>query len=59
MPPGRELDGERQLAEWPVVELHALPAGLEFRVLVKLEGRNPGGSSKDRIALNMIRTAEA
>ena len=43
----------------PVVELHALPAGLESRVLVKLEGRNPGGSSKDRIALNMIRTAEA
>lgn len=28
-------------------------------MLVKLEGRNPGGSSKDRIALNMIRTAEA
>jgi cystathionine beta-synthase/cysteine synthase A len=43
----------------PVVELHSLPAGLEARVLVKLEGRNPGGSSKDRTALNMIRTAEA
>ncbi|WP_431277777.1 PLP-dependent cysteine synthase family protein [Leifsonia poae] len=43
----------------PVVELHSLTRGLESRVLVKLEGRNPGGSSKDRIALNMIRTAEA
>ncbi|MFF1878540.1 PLP-dependent cysteine synthase family protein [Leifsonia sp. NPDC058230] len=43
----------------PVVELRALTRGLESRVLVKLEGRNPGGSSKDRIALNMIRTAEA
>ncbi|UAJ78465.1 cysteine synthase family protein [Leifsonia sp. ZF2019] len=43
----------------PVVELHALTRGLASRVLVKLEGRNPGGSSKDRIALNMIRTAEA
>lgn len=43
----------------PLVELHSLTAGLGSRVLVKLEGRNPGGSSKDRIALNMIRTAEA
>ncbi len=43
----------------PVVELHTLTRGLSARVLVKLEGRNPGGSSKDRIALNMIRTAEA
>ena len=43
----------------PVVELRSLTRGLGSRVLVKLEGRNPGGSSKDRIALNMIRTAEA
>ncbi len=43
----------------PVVELRSLTRGLTSRVLVKLEGRNPGGSSKDRIALNMIRTAEA
>ena len=43
----------------PVVELHTVTRGLGSRVLVKLEGRNPGGSSKDRIALNMIRTAEA
>ncbi|WP_345763921.1 PLP-dependent cysteine synthase family protein [Diaminobutyricibacter sp. McL0608] len=43
----------------PVVELHSLTRGLPGRVLVKLECRNPGGSSKDRVALNMIRTAEA
>jgi cystathionine beta-synthase/cysteine synthase A len=43
----------------PIVELHNLAAGLDCRVLVKLESRNPGGSSKDRIALNLIRTAEA
>jgi cystathionine beta-synthase/cysteine synthase A len=43
----------------PVVALHSLTRGLDSRVLVKLESRNPGGSSKDRIALNMIRTAEA
>jgi cystathionine beta-synthase/cysteine synthase A len=43
----------------PVVELRSLNRGLPGRVLVKLECRNPGGSSKDRVALNMIRTAEA
>ena len=43
----------------PVVELRNLARGLPGRVLVKLECRNPGGSSKDRVALNMIRTAEA
>jgi cysteine synthase len=43
----------------PIVELHSLTAGLDCRVLVKLESRNPGGSSKDRIALGLIREAEA
>jgi cystathionine beta-synthase/cysteine synthase A len=43
----------------PIVELRSLTSGLQSRVLVKLEGRNPGGSSKDRTALTMIRTAEA
>ena len=32
--------------------------GLTANILVKLESHNPGGSSKDRIALNMIRAAE-
>ena len=31
---------------------------LHARLLVKLESRNPGGSAKDRIALNMILDAE-
>jgi cystathionine beta-synthase/cysteine synthase A len=43
----------------PMVELQTLAIGLPARVLVKLESRNPGGSAKDRIALNLIRTAEA
>jgi len=43
----------------PIVELRSLCANLPGRVLVKLESRNPGGSAKDRIALNLIRTAEA
>ena len=32
--------------------------GLKARVLVKLEGFNPAGSAKDRVALNMIDDAE-
>nr|WP_304993879.1 pyridoxal-phosphate dependent enzyme [Cryobacterium sp. TMS1-13-1] len=43
----------------PLVELRVLAAGLPARVLVKLEGRNPGGSAKDRVAFNIIRQAEA
>jgi cystathionine beta-synthase/cysteine synthase A len=42
----------------PIVQLRTLaPTG--SRVLVKLENRNPGGSSKDRVALNIVRQAEA
>ena len=33
--------------------------GLKARVLVKLEGCNPAGSAKDRVALSMIDDAEA
>jgi len=43
----------------PLVELKHLTAGLPGRVFVKLESRNPGGSAKDRVALSIIRTAEA
>jgi cysteine synthase len=43
----------------PLIELNVLARGLPARVLVKLESRNAGGSAKDRIALHMIRTAEA
>ncbi|MET0726643.1 MAG: cysteine synthase family protein [Leifsonia sp.] len=43
----------------PIVEIGRLAAGLNARVVVKLEGRNPGGSAKDRAALSLIRSAEA
>lgn len=43
----------------PLVPLGVLSAGTGATVLVKLESRNPGGSSKDRTALNMVREAEA
>ena len=42
----------------PMVRLNNLRAEDEAEVLVKLENFNPGGSIKDRIALNMINKAE-
>jgi len=43
----------------PVVKLNTLTAGNGAQVYVKLEGKNPGGSIKDRAALGMIEDAEA
>ena len=44
----------------PLVELSAYARnyGLSGRIVAKLEKQNPGGSAKDRVALNMIRAAE-
>ncbi|NLC06991.1 MAG: cysteine synthase A [Syntrophomonadaceae bacterium] len=42
----------------PLLRLKRLTVGAKADVVVKLESFNPGGSSKDRIALNMIRRAE-
>jgi S-sulfo-L-cysteine synthase (O-acetyl-L-serine-dependent) len=39
----------------PLVELTRINAGSPVRLLAKLEGSNPGGSVKDRIALEMVR----
>lgn len=41
----------------PLVRLRT--PGTAAQVLVKLEGRNPGGSAKDRAALSIVREAEA
>ena len=38
----------------PLVGVHALSPNPAVRIYAKLEGQNPGGSSKDRIALKMI-----
>jgi cysteine synthase A len=43
----------------PLVALNHLQTGLHARILAKLEGFNPGGSAKDRVALAMILDAEA
>jgi len=43
----------------PLVKLEKLNTNSQVKVFAKLEGNNPGGSVKDRIALYMIRDAEA
>jgi [CysO sulfur-carrier protein]-thiocarboxylate-dependent cysteine synthase len=43
----------------PLVELTELSPKREVRILAKLEGQNPTGSVKDRIALAMVEAAEA
>ena len=42
----------------PIVDMSVLSSNPRVRILAKLEGQNPGGSVKDRIALSMIEQAE-
>jgi [CysO sulfur-carrier protein]-thiocarboxylate-dependent cysteine synthase len=42
----------------PLVDVSALSPNPQVRILAKLEGQNPGGSVKDRAALQMIIDAE-
>lgn len=42
----------------PLVDVSALSPNPDVRILAKLEGENPGGSVKDRIALAMVEAAE-
>jgi cysteine synthase A len=49
------LDG---IGETPLVRLNRITGGLKCTLLAKFEAKNPGGSIKDRISLNMIRAAE-
>jgi [CysO sulfur-carrier protein]-thiocarboxylate-dependent cysteine synthase len=42
----------------PLVDVSALSPNPAVRILIKLEGQNPGGSVKDRIALCMVEQAE-
>lgn len=41
----------------PLVEIQRLNPNPDVKIYAKLEGNNPGGSVKDRAALNMIRSA--
>ena len=51
---------EQLIGRTPLLELGniAKKDGLKARLLAKLEGFNPAGSAKDRVALNMILQAE-
>ncbi|MDR1017509.1 MAG: cysteine synthase A [Lachnospiraceae bacterium] len=51
---------EELIGKTPLVELSRIEEeeGLEGKLLVKYESKNPGGSVKDRAALNMILVAE-
>jgi [CysO sulfur-carrier protein]-thiocarboxylate-dependent cysteine synthase len=46
------------IGETPLVGIHRLSPQPGVRLWAKLEGQNPGGSSKDRIAQKMIELAE-
>jgi cysteine synthase A len=48
----------RLIGNTPLVKLRKLPSDEGADIWVKLEGFNPGGSVKDRIALSMIEAAE-
>jgi len=47
------------IGETPIVDVTALSPNPGVRILAKLEGQNPAGSVKDRIARAMIAEAEA
>ncbi len=42
----------------PIIDVSQLSPNPKVRILAKLEGQNPGGSVKDRIALAMVNAAE-
>ena len=47
------------IGETPIVDVSALSPKANVTILAKLEGRNPAGSVKDRVALSLIEAAEA
>ena len=47
------------IGDTPLVSIDALSPNPDVHILAKLEGTNPGGSAKDRIALKMVEMAEA
>jgi [CysO sulfur-carrier protein]-thiocarboxylate-dependent cysteine synthase len=56
---GRFGDIVESIGNTPLVELPRLSSKPEVRIYAKLEGHNPTGSVKDRVARSMIEAAEA
>lgn len=50
---------EDLIGNTPIIDVSQLSPNPAVRILAKLEGNNPAGSVKDRIARSMIATAEA
>jgi len=46
------------IGDTPLVDVSPLSPNPAVRILAKLEGQNPGGSVKDRVALSMVEAAE-
>ncbi|HEY5995944.1 MAG TPA: pyridoxal-phosphate dependent enzyme, partial [Candidatus Deferrimicrobiaceae bacterium] len=51
-------DNSQSIGNTPLIRLNHLTEGAKGTVLVKIEGRNPAYSVKDRIGQNMIADAE-
>src|SRR5207342_1652058 len=56
---GRFGDVVESIGNTPLVELPRMTPNPDVRIYAKLEGRNPTGSVKDRVARSMIEAAEA
>jgi cystathionine beta-synthase len=57
--PGSVADLTDAIGHTPIVRLNRVTEDLPSEIYVKLEYLNPAGSMKDRVALNIIRDAEA
>lgn len=53
-----QVSGGEVIGNTPLLRLNRVTEGLKATIAVKLEYMNPAGSVKDRIAFNMIETAE-
>ena len=49
---------DQLIGKTPMLQLQNIAQGLCARLLVKLEGFNPAGSAKDRVALSMLHQAQ-
>jgi cystathionine beta-synthase len=56
---GALSDITKAVGHTPIVKLNRVTEGLDSDIYVKCEYLNPGGSHKDRVALTMIKDAEA
>jgi len=56
---GAVADLTQAIGHTPIVRLNRVAEGIDSEIYVKIESLNPAGSMKDRVALNIIRDAEA